>query len=553
MPKTSNVLPKGLKAWKSLKDHYREDMRQRQIRDLFRRDSDRYATFSLEACGILLDYSRNIVTRKTMRLLAGLARQAGVEGLRERMFAGESINATEGRAVLHVALRSDREDWYRVGDQDATEDVHRVLDAMLDFVDRVHSGAYKGYDCPEPFSDVVNIGIGGSDLGIVMAREALTHYRNPAVRLHCVSNVDGTQLADVLRMVDPRRTLFIVCSKTFTTQETLTNARAAREWLASRLGEEAVPTHFAAVSTNHEAMDEFGISPDNRFGFWDWVGGRYSIWSAVGLAVALYVGSDNFRRFLSGGRAMDRHFREAPLERNLPAIMAGLAVWYNDFFGAESQAVLPYDGRLWRFPAFLQQLHMESNGKRVCRDGHRQRVSTGTVIWGEAGNNAQHSFYQLLHQGTRLIPVDFLAPVNGSGTWQSQQNLALANCLAQAEALMEGQDEAAVRASLKDSGLSKAEIEALVPHKVHPGNRPSSLLLFERLNPETLGALVALYEHKVFVEGAIWGINSFDQWGVELGKRLAKGLEAAVTDPSAYAGKDTSTGGALEAISRWRD
>jgi glucose-6-phosphate isomerase len=553
MSKSKPSVPRQLKAWKSLREHYREDMRRANLNALFSKDRKRYDKLSAEACGLLVDFSRNLVTRKTMRLLAALAREAGVEGFRERMFAGEPINNTEGRAVLHAALRAGREDWFHVGTQDATADVHAVLDAMLSFVDRVHRGEYKGYGCGEPFSDVVNIGIGGSDLGIVMARDALTHYRNPAIRLHCVSNVDGTQLADVLRQVDPRRTLFVVCSKTFTTLETLTNARTAREWLAARIGEEAVPTHFAAVSTNQAAMDAFGISPENRFGFWDWVGGRYSIWSSVGLALALFVGSDNFRHFLAGGRAMDRHFREAPLEENLPAILAGLSVWYNDFFGAETQAILPYDGRLGRFPAFLQQLHMESNGKSVRRDGSPQRVPTGTIIWGEAGNNAQHSFYQLLHQGTRLVPVDFLAPVNGSGTWQVQQDLALANCLAQAQALMQGQDEKTVRADLQRGGLQADQVDALAPHKVHAGNRPSTLLLFERLDPQTLGSLVALYEHKVFVEGAIWSINSFDQWGVELGKRLAKDLEDAVADPSSYSGTDPSVRAALAAIARWRD
>jgi glucose-6-phosphate isomerase len=349
-----------------------------------------------------------------------------------------------------------------------------------------------------------------------------------SIRVHTVSNVDGTQLADVLEQVNPRATLFVICSKTFTTQETLTNARAARTWLAETVGEEAVARNFAAVSTNHEAMDDFGIHPDYRFGFWDWVGGRYSIWSAVGLSMALGLGIDNFRAFLAGGRAMDRHFREAPADQNLPMLLALLSVWYNDFLGASSQAVLPYDARLSRFPAFLQQLHMESNGKSVRKDGRALRVPSGTILWGEAGNNAQHSFYQLLHQGTRFVPVDFIAPDEGSSRFKAQHSLGLINMQAQAQALAFGQTAAEVRADLESRGLSKKEIRALAIHKVHRGNRPSSLIRFRRLDPETLGKLVALYEHKVFTEGAIWGIDSFDQWGVELGKKLARELQSAV-------------------------
>jgi glucose-6-phosphate isomerase len=373
----------------------------------------------------------------------------------------------------------------------------------------VHAGRIAG-STGQRLTDIVNIGIGGSDLGPVMASRALRPRWRAGMRFHSVSNVDGTQLADLKRQLDPATTLFVVCSKTFTTQETMTNANAARRWIVERLGKDAVGDHFVAASTNHAAMDAFGIHAERRFGFWDWVGGRYSLWSAVGLSLALVIGMDKFRQLLAGGRQMDQHFRYTPMAENLPVTLALIAVWYNNFFGAESQAILPYDNRLERFPAYLQQLQMESNGKRVRMDGKPVKCKTGMVIWGEAGNNAQHSFYQLLHQGTRLVPVDFLLPVRSSGGDQAQQDLAIANCLAQSEALMDGYDE-----------------KGTEPWRVHEGNRPSNTILFERLDPETLGELIALYEHKVFVEGVIWGIDSFDQWGVELGKKLAKNVGAS--------------------------
>jgi len=513
-----------LPAWQALKTHKRK-IAPVNLRTLFASDPGRADAFVAEAAGIRLDYSRQRVTAQTMRLLTRLAVEAGVEDLRSRMFAGEHINNTEDRAVLHVALRAGRRDRFRDGNQNCTADVHAVLDAMSRFVDAVHAGKIRGHGSRGPFTDVVNIGIGGSDLGIEMGLKALHHHRQAGIRVHTISNIDGTQLADVFDEVDPRTTLFVICSKTFTTQETLSNAHAARQWLVDRLGEAAVGRNFAAVSTNRAAMDAFGIHPDYRFGFWDWVGGRYSIWSAVGLSLALGIGMDNFRAFLGGGRAMDRHFLTAPPESNLPMLLALLAIWNNDFFGAETQAVLPYDARLGRFPAFLQQMHMESNGKRVRRDGKAVGVPTGTIIWGEAGNNAQHSFYQLLHQGTRVVPADFIAPDQGSSRFQDQHRLGLINMEAQARALAFGQTAEEVRADLEARGLSRARIRALTPHKIHPGNRPSSLIRFRRLDPETLGKLVALYEHKVFVEGAIWGVNSFDQWGVELGKKLAKDME----------------------------
>jgi glucose-6-phosphate isomerase len=567
MAKKEANWPKGLKAWRALREHYRDDVARRHLRTLFKRDPERFTRFSVEAEGLLLDYSRNLVTRKTLRLLQRLAAEAGVEAMRERMFAGEHINHTEDRAVLHVALRADRDDPFLDGDFDATAAVHEVLDRMDAFVRAVHSGQYAGHGTGRRITDVVNIGIGGSDLGIAMAVEALAGYAVPGLRVHCVSNIDGVGLGDVLARVEPGTTLFVICSKTFTTLETLTNARAAREWFVERLGAEAVRTHFVGVSTNHAAMDEFGISPTNRFGFWDFVGGRYSLWSAVGLSIALAIGMDNFRALLAGARAMDRHFHAAPPDQNLPVLLGLLSAWNTGFLGCESLAVLPYDSRLARFPAYLQQLHMESNGKRVGRAGRPVGVPTAPVLWGEPGSNAQHSFYQLLHQGTRKVAVDFLAPVLASGPSQAQHDLALANLLAQARALSEGLDIDEVRAQLEAAiappeegdeeaaafyGSKLAAAKALAPHKVHPGNHPSTTILFRRLDPETLGKLIALYEHKVFVESIIWGVNAFDQWGVELGKKLAGELAGAVANPDGFQGGDASTRGLLDVIARWR-
>lgn len=500
--KLSARYPTDLAAWKNLLRHYREDMRARTLSALFARDGKRAGRFALEANDLFLDYSKNHVNSTTRKLLLQLARQADVPAAINAMFSGEHINATEDRAVLHVALRAKISDTVAL-DTPGVPEVWEVLTRMESFVDAVHSGKIKG-SSGRRLTDIVNIGIGGSDLGPVMASRALRMYWRDGMRFHSVSNIDGTQLADLTRALDPETTLFVVCSKTFTTQETMSNAHAARAWLVQCLDEDAVKDHFVAASTNHEAMDQFGIRADFRFGFWNWVGGRYSLWSAVGLSLALVVGMDVFRRLLAGGRRMDLHFRQAPLDANMPVMLALLGVWYNNFFGAQSHAVLPYDNRLARFPAYLQQLQMESSGKSVRMDGRPVRCDTGMVIWGEAGNNAQHSFYQLLHQGTRLVPVDFLLPAKSSGATQAAQNLATANCLAQAEALMDG-----------------FAADGLEPYRVHKGNNPSNLILFRQLTPEVLGQLIALYEHKVFVEGVIWGIDSFDQWGVELGKRLA--------------------------------
>ena len=486
--------PTDLPAWKALAAHYRDDMRDRHLRDLFARNKNRESGFCATAGDLTLDFSRNHVTKASLRLLTRLARQAAVPAAIAAMFAGERINCTEDRSVLHVALRSKIADRIAL-DVAGVAEVWGVLTRMESFVEDVQSGKITG-STDKRLVNVVNIGIGGSDLGPVMASRALRPYWQNGMRFHSVSNIDGTQLDDLAQELDPETTLFVICSKTFTTLETMTNARAARAWIEQRLGDGAVPFHFVAASTNHEAMDEFGIRPEYRFGFWDWVGGRYSLWSAVGLSLALVIGMDHFRSMLAGGRRMDQHFQLTKLDDNVPVLLALLGVWYNNFFAAESQAILPYDNRLDRFPAYLQQLQMESSGKSVRSDGKRVRCATGMVIWGEAGSNAQHSFYQLLHQGTRLIPVDFLL--------SDSSELATANCLAQAEALM--------------AGTGDADLE---PHRVHVGNRPGNIIRYRRLTPDLLGQLIAMYEHKVFVEGVIWGINPFDQWGVELGKKLA--------------------------------
>jgi glucose-6-phosphate isomerase len=468
------------------------------------------------------------------------------------MFNGEKINTTEHRAVLHVALRNRTDRPINVDGQDVMPEVRASLEKMRGFVEGIHGGRIHGHT-GKTFTDIVNIGIGGSDLGIVMATEALAKYRNRNLRLHCVSNIDGVQLGDVLEKVDPARTLFVVCSKTFSTLETLTNAKLARQWIVDRLGEGAPARHFAAVSTNAKAMDAFLIPPQNRFTMWDWVGGRYSVWSAVGLSVALALGMDQFELMLEGGHEMDEHFRTTPFENNLPVLMGLLGVWNRNFLGMDSLAVLPYDQRLHRLPAYLQQLEMESNGKSVTLAGELLTYDSGAVLWGEPGSNAQHSFFQLLHQGTARVALDFLAPVNASSPFQEQQNLALANCFAQAQAFAFGQTEAQVRQDLAAKGTSESEIARLIPHKLHPGNRPSTVILFPRLGPKTLGRLIALYEHKVFTQSVIWGINAFDQWGVELGKKLAESLAPALEKPGeAAVGAAPSLKNLLEHVAKWR-
>lgn len=549
--KLSAKYPADLASWKALQKHYRDEIKAVSLGELFARDKQRFTSFSLDACDLFLDYSKNFLTARTRDLLLKLADEARVPAAIERMFKGDTINVTENRPALHVALRSKLSDQVALAVPGVSE-VWSTLEKMERFVTGVHEGAIRGHT-GKRFRHVVNIGIGGSDLGTAMASRALHHYRQPGMNFHAVSNIDGTQLADLREQLDPAETLFVVCSKTFTTKETMSNAGAARQWIGDTLGAAAVGSHFAAASTNQAAMDEFGVNPDYRFGFRDWVGGRFSIWSAVGLSLALVIGMDRFNEMLSGARQIDQHFKSSPLQMNMPVLLALVGVWNRNFLGAESQAILPYDNRLARLPAFLQQLHMESNGKGVRADGRKVKVKTGSVIWGEPGSNAQHSFYQLLHQGTNVIPADFILPVKSSGGGQAQQDLAIANCIAQSEALMDGYAEDRAAAELLEAGVGKDGAKALAPHKAHPGNRPSNTILFEKLTPSTLAQLIALYEHKVFVEGVIWGINSFDQFGVELGKRLAASVEGAVSGGAEYAGANDSTKGLLARVKRLKN
>ncbi|MEW6517267.1 MAG: glucose-6-phosphate isomerase [candidate division FCPU426 bacterium] len=531
-------------AWQALQAHYQK-IKDAQMRDLFSQDPGRFNKFSASFGGLLLDYSKNRVTAETLKLLFALAEQAGLKARIEAMFSGEKINVTENRAVLHVALRNRSSRPIRVDGQDVMPGVNRVLTHMRQFSEAVRSGAWTGYT-GQPIRDVVNLGIGGSDLGPQMAVLALTPYIHPRLRFHFVSNVDGTHLAEVLKRVEPETTLFLVASKTFTTLETMTNAHSARDWFLKAAGrEEAVAKHFAAISTNTAAVTQFGILPENMFEFWDWVGGRYSLWSAIGLSIAIAVGMDSFEELLAGAHAMDGHFRQAPLAENLPVLMALLGVWYTDFFGAATHAVLPYDQYLSRFPAYLQQGDMESNGKRVTLQGEWTDYATGPVIWGEPGTNGQHAFYQLLHQGTHLIPCDFLAPVNSHNPMGDHHVLLIANFLAQTEALMRGKTETEARQELA-AKVTGPRLDLLARAKTFPGNLPTNTLFFKRLDPRTLGMLIALYEHKIFTQGVIWNVNSFDQMGVELGKVLALAIVPELKGTKSMGTHDASTMGLIQ-------
>ena len=525
MKKTTKVSLTARPAWKSLAAHYKK-IQPLHLRKLFADDPKRGQRMTLEAAGLFLDYSKNRITDQTIQLLLRLANESGLRNRIDAMFAGDTINITENRAVLHVALRAPRNATILLDGKNVVPDVHAVLDKMSAFVERVRSGEWKGHT-GKRIRNVVNIGIGGSDLGPVMAYEALRHYSDRSMTFRFVSNVDGIDLVEATRDLNPAETLFIISSKTFTTMETMTNAQSAREWMLAGLGgnAKAVAKHFVAVSTNAEKVAAFGIDTTNMFGFWDWVGGRYSMDSAIGLSTMIAVGPEHFRAMLNGFHQMDKHFRTAPFERNLPVLMGLLSVWYTDFFGAQTVAVLPYENYLKRFPAYLQQLTMESNGKSVTLDGDRVRYDTSPIYWGEPGTNGQHSFYQLIHQGTRLIPCDFIAFNHSLTPLGRHHDILLANVFAQAEALAFGKTPAEVKA--------EGTAAALVPHRVFEGNRPSNTIMAERLTPEILGTLVALYEHSVFTQGVIWNINPFDQWGVELGKALAQAiipeLESSVT------------------------
>jgi glucose-6-phosphate isomerase len=531
-------------VWRRLEDHARA-IAPMHMRDAFASDPNRFQHFTLQWEDMLLDYSKNRITSETLGLLMDLARQQDVEGWRSRMFVGERINVTEDRAVLHTALRNRSDRKVVVDGKDVMPEVRRVLAHMREFSTSLREGKWKGYT-GERITDVVNIGIGGSDLGPVMVTEALKPYGRDGLRVHFVSNVDGTHIMETLRGLTPPTTLFIIASKTFTTQETLTNAHTARAWfMATAKHETAIARHFVALSTNAAEVSKFGIDTANMFEFWDWVGGRYSLWSAIGLSIAIAIGPDNFDELLAGAFAMDEHFRTAPLEKNMPVILALLGVWYSNFFGAQSHAILPYDQYLHRFPAYFQQGDMESNGKYVDRNGDPVDYSTGPVIWGEPGTNGQHAFYQLIHQGTRLIPADFLMPMETQNPVGNHHRILLANFFSQTEALMKGKTREEAEAELRSAGLSGNALQKLLPHKIFEGNRPTSTILFKKLTPQTLGSLIALYEHKIFVQGIIWNVNSFDQWGVELGKQLAKIILSELDAKAPASSHDSSTNGLI--------
>lgn len=532
-----------LPAWNALQQHYKK-AKKLHLRDLFEKDSKRFEKFSIRFNDILLDYSKNRITDETMKLLLQLVREAKVKKWIEKMFSGEKINFTENRAVLHIALRNRSNRAIYVDGTDVMPAVNAELAKMKAFCEKVRSGEWKGYT-GKAITDVVNIGIGGSDLGPLMVCEALKPYGSK-LNVHFVSNVDGTHIAETLKKINPETTLFLIASKTFTTQETMTNAQTARAWfLKSANDETAVAKHFAALSTNSKAVSEFGIDTQNMFGFWDWVGGRYSLWSAIGLSIALFIGFENFEELLQGAFEMDEHFRTAPFEKNLPVILALLGIWYNNFFGAETYAILPYDQYLHRFAAYFQQGDMESNGKRITREGKVVSYQTGQIVWGEPGTNGQHAFYQLIHQGTKLIPCDFLVPAISHNPIGEHHEILLSNFFAQTEALMKGKTEKEVRKELEAQGLKKKEIEKLLPHKVFEGNRPTNSILFQKLTPKTLGSLIAMYEHKIFVQSIIWNINAFDQWGVELGKQLAKAILPELKDEKTVETHDASTNGLI--------
>ena len=545
------INPTTTAAWKKLTAHH-ETVNRLQMKDLFAEDPRRFERFSIRFNDLLVDFSKNRITAETLGLLIELARECGLPEAIAQMFAGGRINETENRAVLHVALRNRANTPIHADGVDVMPEVNAVLSRMRDFSRRVNSGKWKGFT-GKRITDIVNIGIGGSDLGPVMATECLRPYANPKLRVHFVSNVDGTHIAETLKGLNPEKTLFMIASKTFTTQETMTNAFTARDWFLAQAQDAAhVAKHFVAISTNRAQVEAFGIHPDNMFVFWDWVGGRYSLWSAIGLSIACAIGFERFEELLAGAHDMDRHFREAPFERNLPVILALIGIWYTNFFGAETEVILPYDQYMHRFPAYFQQGNMESNGKSADRSGQPVACATGPIVWGEPGTNGQHAFYQLIHQGTRLVPADFLAPAISHNPLGEHHPILLSNFFAQTEALMNGKPAEQAAAELRKEGKSEEEIQRLLPHKVFDGNRPTNSILFRSLTPRVLGSLVALYEHKIFVQGVIWNIFSFDQWGVELGKQLAGRILPELRDEAPVTGHDASTNGLINAYKEMR-
>ncbi|GAB2530170.1 glucose-6-phosphate isomerase [Rufibacter soli] len=546
-----SIDPTTTQAWGKLTQHYAQTKDQ-HLRDAFAADAQRFEKFSVTFEDILLDYSKNRINQETVQLLVQLAEECGLQQAIEAMFTGEKINFTEDRAVLHVALRNLSGTPILEDGKDVMPQVNEVLAQVEKFSNAVVNGAWVGYS-GKPINTIVNIGIGGSDLGPVMVTEALKAYQKPNITTYFVSNVDGTHIAETLKKINPETTLFMIASKTFTTQETMTNAHSARSWFLEQAGdEEHIKKHFVALSTNASAVAEFGIDTQNMFGFWDWVGGRYSLWSAIGLSIACTVGFENFKELLAGAHAMDNHFRKAPLEQNLPVILALLGIWYNNFYGAQSHALLPYDQYMHRFAAYFQQGDMESNGKYVDRNGEAVTYQTGPIIWGEPGTNGQHAFYQLIHQGTKLIPCDFLAPALSHNPIGDHHAKLMANFFAQTEALMNGKTEEEVTQEMEQQGATQQDIENLKAFKVFEGNRPTNSILFKQLTPRTLGSLIAMYEHKIFVQGVIWNVYSFDQWGVELGKQLAKKILPELTSGEQVTSHDSSTNGLINQFKAFR-
>lgn len=546
-----NINPTQTQAWKALTAHF-ESAQDMDLKTLFAEDSQRFAKYSTRfGNDILVDYSKNLVNEETMKHLFALAEETDVKSAIQAMFSGEAINQTEGRSVLHTALRNRSNTPVMVKGEDVMPAVNAVLEKMKSFSERIIGGEWKGFT-GKAITDVVNIGIGGSDLGPYMVTEALTPYKNH-LTMHFVSNVDGTHIAETLKKVNPETTLFLVASKTFTTQETMTNAHSARDWFLATAGDEAhVAKHFAALSTNAQAVAEFGIDTDNMFEFWDWVGGRYSLWSAIGLSIILSIGFDNFVELLTGAHEMDKHFVETPFESNIPMILALIGIWYNNFHGAESEAILPYDQYMHRFAAYFQQGNMESNGKFVDRDGNPVTYQTGPIIWGETGTNGQHAFYQLIHQGTKLIPCDFIAPALTHNAVSDHHQKLMSNFFAQTEALAFGKSAEVVKAEFIKAGKTEEEVAALIPFKVFEGNRPTNSILVKQITPRSLGNLIAMYEHKIFVQGVIWNIFTFDQWGVELGKQLANQILPELADGAQISSHDSSTNGLINAFKAFR-
>lgn len=545
-----SVNPTTTEAWNKLEAHFKE-IKDKQLRSWFKENPNRFNEFSLILNDLLIDYSKNRIDQETINLLIQLANECQLKEAIHAMFSGKHINATEDRAVLHTALRSFSDNNINVDGQDISKDVSDELSKIEGFCNRIHNGEWKGFT-GKKITDVVNIGIGGSDLGPLMVTEALRPYHVEGLSVHFVSNVDGSHLYETIKRLNRESTLFLIASKTFTTQETMTNAESAKRWFLEEGNDNDIAKHFAALSTNEEKVKAFGIDPKNMFVFWDWVGGRYSLWSAIGTSIALAIGFDNFKKLLSGAHKMDNHFKNAPFEENIPVILALIGIWYNNFFKAESEAILPYDQYLHRFPAYFQQGNMESNGKSIDRNGNTVNYQTGPIIWGEPGTNGQHAFYQLIHQGTKLIPCDFLAAANAHHPWEDHHEKLLSNFFAQTEALMNGKTEAEAAAELKDSGMSDDEISKLLPYKVFEGNKPTNSILYKELTPEMLGTLIAMYEHKIFVQGVIWNIYSFDQWGVELGKQLAKAVLSEIKSKDKTTNHDSSTNGLMNTFQKWR-